>query len=102
MNTHTIPQTVGNLTNCHTDEAISWSQTDIQELKYGMLTIALEEVRDNRRSKKMKLEAWDWLMSDGISDHSFSAENCCSELGMNVNNLRSMLNQFLKAGVIKL
>lgn len=106
MNTKTTPsKTVKsnfyNTCNGHI-EKISWSQTDIQELKYGMLNHALEELRDNRRSKKMKQEAWGWLMSDENSDHSFSSDNCCSELGMSINNLRSMLNQLLVTGVIKL
>ncbi len=89
--------------NGHTEnEQIDWSTADIQELKYNMLLLALDELKDNRRSKPMKAEAWKWLMIEDQSDNPFSADNCCEALEMNINTIRSFVQDLQNAGVIKL
>ncbi|WP_413694433.1 hypothetical protein [Psychromonas sp. KJ10-2] len=79
VNTETSTNPINHLSvvNGHTEtKQLNWSKSDIQELKYSMLMQSLEELKDNRESKSMKLEAWNWLMIDSQSDNPFSAESC--------------------------
>ncbi|WP_028864962.1 hypothetical protein [Psychromonas aquimarina] len=108
MNTYTQtsnPVTHIYVNNGHTEtEQLNWSATDVQELKHGMLLLAFEELRDNRRSRAMKVEAWEWLMIDADDqlDNPFSAENCCVDLGMDIKAIRSFVRDLKATGVIKL
>lgn len=85
------------------EEDFTWSEEDIKELQFALLNTALEELKDGRKSIKMRQEAWDWLMEDETSSVSeFSASYCCSANGISIEKLRSMLISLLNTGVIKL
>lgn len=72
-----------------------WTTESITELMLGLLTTALSEVRDRRKSEIMRREAKEWLMQD--DPHSpFSALNCCRQLGLDLHVLRSMANILMK------
>lgn len=74
-----------------------WTDVDIEELQYGMIKSAINDVRDGRKSKLMQREAKKWLMDDDY-DHPLSFCNCCLSLGLDEERLRLMLNRLLNGG----
>ncbi len=71
-----------------------WTDEDIEELQYGMIKSAINDVRDGRKSKLMQREAKKWLWDDDYH-HPLSFCNCCLSLGLDVELLRSMLSRLL-------
>lgn len=77
-----------------------WTSTDVNELQRGMITSAINDVRDGRKSKKMQQEAIEWIVSD-CTLSPFSFVNCCSALNFDEIVLRNMLNRLLQGGLYK-
>ncbi len=75
-----------------------WSAEDINELQMGMIKSAIEDLRDGRKSKKMQLEAKEWLLSNDLTS-PFSFINCCSALGLDADNLRILVNKMTQGGL---
>ena len=80
-----------------TDEAtnfiFAWDDVEIFSLQKEMLKQALYELRDLRKSKQMRQEAWDWIMSD--EDHAFSSRVCASNNGYEIERLRAYLRRLV-------
>jgi hypothetical protein len=93
-----------NLKNCHatsgTDNShsINWTHDDIIELRLGMIVNALQEIRDGRKSKQMRQDARNWLMSND-TQNPFSAVNCCLVIGLDIHRLRQMMNVLTNGGL---
>jgi hypothetical protein len=76
----------------------AWTTDEINELRLGMIVSALDDIRDNRKSKKMQQEAREWLVSnDSISPFSF--QNCCYFLGLDSERLRELTDQLTHGGL---
>jgi hypothetical protein len=71
-----------------------WTDEEIEDIGYKMITQALDEVRDRRKSFNMRKEAWDWLMSDAKAP--FSSRNCACANGLNIDELRGLLKRIVK------
>lgn len=90
--THSVNNNVNGI------ESSVWTNSDIDELMLGMLTTALDEIRDRRKSIAMQKEAKEWLMQD--DEHSpFSALNCCRSLGLDLSRLRDLTNNLVDGGL---
>ena len=72
-----------------------WRDNEVQELQYDMLVLALEEIRDHRKSTKMRQEAWDWLMNDN-EGYAFSSHICALANGLDIDAIRSQVRRFIK------
>ncbi|BBM67874.1 hypothetical protein VA249_45200 (plasmid) [Vibrio alfacsensis] len=72
-----------------------WTDENIDELLYGMIKSAINDVRDGRKSKLMRQEAAKWLLDDDYI-HPLSFCNCCRSLGLDAELLRSMLSRLLQ------
>lgn len=72
----------------------SWTQEEIIQIQKAMLTQALSELRDRRKSPTMRIEAWNWLMSD--DDHSFCSRLCAANNGYNIDILRWHVRRLVK------
>jgi hypothetical protein len=67
-----------------------WTDEAISELHQGMIKSAIDDFRDGRKSRQMRLEAKDWLLSDDeMSPLSFV--NCCNALNLDAEALRRMV-----------
>lgn len=71
-----------------------WEDQEVLKMQKAMLVLTLNEIRDRRKSKKMRQEAWDWLFSD--EDHPFSSEVCATNNGYDINELRSLVKRIIK------
>lgn len=72
------------------EEKVDWSDDAINELRYSMIVIAVKEIRDLRKSKAMRKEAWDWLFDDECCS-PFSAPVCAKCTGYDIEELRRLL-----------
>ncbi len=79
--------------NSETEFWCEWTDEEIKEIKYRMLTHALDELRDHRRSQQMRKEAWDWLFSD--EEAPFSAPVCALEHNLDITEIRKLLKQIV-------
>ena len=75
-----------------------WTTDDINEIQYGMVRSAIDDVRDGRKSKKMQQEAKDWLLSN---EHELplSFSNCCLALGLDAEVLLNLLDRLTQGGL---
>ncbi|GMQ49622.1 hypothetical protein [Vibrio sp. 10N] len=71
-----------------------WSDEEIIHIQKAMLTQALSELRDHRKSPKMRMEAWNWLMSD--DDHPFCSRLCAANNGYDIDILRCQVRRLVK------
>jgi hypothetical protein len=76
-----------------TNFIFAWEDTEIYALQKAMLKQALQELRDLRKSKQMRQEAWNWIMSD--EEHAFSSRTCASNNGYNIEQLRGYLRRLV-------
>lgn len=72
-----------------------WRDDEVLALQYDMLVLALEEIRDQRKSTKMRQEAWDWLMNDS-EGYAFSSHICALANGLDIDAIRSQVRRFIK------
>lgn len=70
----------------NTEFWLDWQGSEIVAMQKAMLVQALSEIKDKRKSRKMREEAWEWLFSD--EDHSFSAPQCASTNALDIQKLR--------------
>lgn len=91
------PENANQLGFFPTDDAtnfiFAWEDIEIFALQKAMLKQALHELRDQRKSKQMRQEAWDWIMSD--EDHAFCSRICASNNGYNIDELRGYLRRLI-------
>lgn len=73
----------------------TWTYQMIEDLQYGMIKSAIDDIRDGRKSKLMRQEATKWLLEDDYF-HPLSFCNCCRSLGLDAELLRSMLSRLLQ------
>lgn len=73
----------------------SWEADEILILQQKMLLLALEEIRDRRKSAEMRLEAWNWLFSDN-DELPFSARRCALNSGYDIDNIRYLIKRLVK------
>ncbi len=71
-----------------------WTDEEILKVQEGMLIQALDEIRDGRKSDRMRKEAIEWLMRE--SDEPFSADICALNCGYNINTLRAYLRPIVR------
>jgi hypothetical protein len=76
-----------------TEFSAEWEAIEIVALQRGMLIYAIEEIRDRRRSRAMRIDAWNWLMSN--DDHSFSSILCAKNNGYDINHLRWLIKRLI-------
>lgn len=92
-------EAVSSLTELHrqgeVQQEIVWSDDHIEELQMGLITSAINDVRDGRKSKKMQQEAREWILCDDIS-LPLSYFNCCRSIGLDGELLRELLNYLVK------
>jgi hypothetical protein len=79
--------------NSNTEFWYEWEYVEIFAIQRAMLVQALKEISDLRRSKKMRLEAWNWLMSD--DDEPFSAPLCASNNNYDIHELRRLVKRIV-------
>ncbi|MGR5178866.1 hypothetical protein [Vibrio mediterranei] len=72
----------------------SWTREEVIQIQKAMLKQALSEVRDGRRSKAMREEAWNWLMSD--DDHPFCSRICAANNGLDIDILRCQVRRLVR------
>lgn len=70
-----------------------WKTDEILKLQQGMLLLALEEIRDHRKSLAMRKEAWDWLFSD--KDLPFCARLCAQNSELDIDRLRYLIRRLV-------
>jgi hypothetical protein len=70
-----------------------WETDEILILQKKMLLLALEEIRDRRKSLSMRREAWNWLFSDKILP--FSAPICAQSSGLDIDRLRYLVKELV-------
>lgn len=71
-----------------------WEDKEIYAIQLAMIHQALNELKDHRRSKKMRQEAWDWLFSN--EEHPFCSRLCASNNGLDIDCLRSLVRRLVK------
>lgn len=71
-----------------------WTFDEIIVVQKTMIIQALNELRDHRKSYKMRKEAWDWLFSD--EDHPFSSETCAANSNIDIDKLRNLTRYLVK------
>lgn len=81
-----------------TNSTEKWTESDIEELQIGMIKSALVDVRDRRKSIKMRREAYDWLMSDDTQE-PLSYVNCCRSIGLDDAVLRDLFLRLIQGGI---
>ncbi|WP_156916981.1 hypothetical protein [Vibrio halioticoli] len=70
-----------------------WEDTEIFAIQHAMIVQALNEIKDHRRSKKMRQEAWDWLFSN--EEHPFCARLCASNNCLDIHHLRTLVRRMV-------
>lgn len=53
-----------------------WTDEHIEKLRLSLITSAINDIRDGRKSQKMRHEAREWFLCDDIK-HPLSYVNCC-------------------------
>jgi hypothetical protein len=71
-----------------------WRFEEIVAIQNAMLIQSLNEIRDLRRSRAMRIEAWEWLFSN--EDHPFSSRVCAENSGLDIESLRILLKRIVK------
>ena len=71
-----------------------WADEEIFSIQHAMITQALTELRDRRRSMTMRTEAWTWLFSD--ENHPFSSRICASNNGLDIDSLRRHVQRLVR------
>lgn len=77
-----------------TEYWFDWSSEEIRSIQKAMLKQALAELRDKRKSHQMRVEAWNWLMSD--EDHPFCSRVCAESNALNIDILRGHVRRLVK------
>ncbi|EGR0468616.1 hypothetical protein BC355_17625 [Vibrio cholerae] len=75
-----------------------WTDQAIEELQYGMIVSAINDLRDGRKSKLMQREAKNWIREDDYI-HPLSFCNCCMSLGLDEERLRQLISHLIKGGL---
>jgi hypothetical protein len=70
-----------------------WETEEILKLQRAMLVLALEEIRDRRKSLTMRREAWNWLFSD--ADLPFGAQLCAKNAQLDIDRLRYLVRKLV-------
>ncbi len=71
-------------------ERVIWTDQDVLVLRESLLYEALEVIRDLRKSKSMRDDAWSWLFA--IDDSSpLSAQACAQCTGYNIDLIQREL-----------
>lgn len=81
-----------------TDSTEKWTTSDIEELQLGMIKSALVDIRDRRKSIKMRQEAYDWIMSND-THQPLSYVNCCRSIGLDEVVLRDLFLRLTQGGI---
>lgn len=81
----------------------TWTDDEIEDLQYFLLTTSLQELFDRRTSAKVRAECWEWVLDEELRPFSFRA---CAELcGYDTERLRSAVvdlhRRLLKKGWVK-
>jgi hypothetical protein len=77
----------------NTEFFADWTAREILRLQRAMIVHAIEEVRDRRRSHAMRIDAWNWLMSDEV--HCFSSVCCAENNNLDIKHLRWLLKRLI-------
>jgi hypothetical protein len=70
--------------------ATSWSDQAITALCDGLVSSALEGLRDNKGHNQRR-ELFEWMAPSANADHPFSFEQCCAVSGLNAESIRSFI-----------
>lgn len=70
-----------------------WTYDEIIAIQKAMLKQALVEIRDKRRSRQMREEAWRWLFSP--EHHYFSADVCAANNNYDIDVIRAQVRRFV-------
>lgn len=67
-------------------ERYTWSDSDIETLREGLLRDALQTILDGRAAERTRQALWGWLMSDALEPFSFRM--CCQAVEVNWEEMR--------------
>jgi len=70
-----------------------WTDAEILSIQRAMIVQALNELRDHRRSREMRLDAWNWLFSD--EEHYFSSRVCAKNNRLDIETLRRIVRRLV-------
>ncbi|NJD07072.1 MAG: topoisomerase II [Methylococcaceae bacterium] len=71
------------------EDALSWTDLEIQDLRDRLLLDAIDGVADRRRGAETRAELLAWVTADEIKPFSFTV--CCLDTGIDPDELRDML-----------
>lgn len=72
----------------------AWEDVEIFAIQKAMLKQALAELRDKRKSRQMREEAWRWLFSP--EQHPFSADVCAANNNYDIDVIRAQVRRFVR------
>jgi len=80
--------------------ATTWSDREITALCDGLVSSALEGLRDNK-SIRTRRELFEWMAPAADADVPFSFESCCAVAGFNPENIRMFVGKAYREEILE-